>query len=255
MRPKRDPRTDPASDYDGPLHWAECYMLVVGDKPTAEQFVERGWSLNDRQVRYVLDGTFGCEVYASEGGVRKEPFLHPGRILRQPAYDYTSRATLGMCNGVPRCQLIEDDRGFYFGWIGGGVPVPGDPDYLAQGPSEWEEGCMQYRGVLLRGKHGHWCEEWDGLPVDENCDEWGKDPAHCICGFPSDEEKIDAKTDDQLIAEHRQKKIARLEAAIEEARDTKYVVVPCPCGGDPVRRPTAKYCGHCGSRLPREEAS
>jgi len=31
------------------------------------------------------------------------------------------------------------------------------------------------RGELLIGKYGHWCNEWDGLPIDETCMEWPSD--------------------------------------------------------------------------------
>lgn len=36
----------------------------------------------------------------------------------------------------------------------------------------WDADCMKWRGHLLRGKHAHWCWDWDLLPVDETCPEW-----------------------------------------------------------------------------------
>lgn len=43
---------------------------------------------------------------------------------------------------------------------------------------EWERDCLHWRGRTLTGQHKHWCDEWDGLPVDETCPEWpcGCDP-------------------------------------------------------------------------------
>lgn len=42
---------------------------------------------------------------------------------------------------------------------------------------DWIEDCQRWRGRLLTGKLGHWCYDWDGLPVDETCDEF----AACMC--------------------------------------------------------------------------
>lgn len=42
--------------------------------------------------------------------------------------------------------------------------------------SEWASDCMACRGKVLRGKHSHWCPDWDFLPVDETCPEWP-----CVC--------------------------------------------------------------------------
>ena len=38
---------------------------------------------------------------------------------------------------------------------------------------EWIEDCIRWRGKVLTGKYCHWCYEWDGLPVDETCREFG----------------------------------------------------------------------------------
>ncbi len=42
---------------------------------------------------------------------------------------------------------------------------------------EWEQECLKWRGVVLTGRKGHYCNEWDGLPVDETCDEF----SCCTC--------------------------------------------------------------------------
>lgn len=31
--------------------------------------------------------------------------------------------------------------------------------------TEWEIDCLKWRGRVLRGPDGHWCYDWDGLPV------------------------------------------------------------------------------------------
>lgn len=50
--------------------------------------------------------------------------------------------------------------------------------------SEWEEDCLKWRGVILRGQFAHWCFDYDGLPVDETCEEeWP-----CACDFTGDTE-------------------------------------------------------------------
>ena len=38
--------------------------------------------------------------------------------------------------------------------------------------SLWEKDCIKWRGRTLTGKHGHWCPEWDYLPIDETMPEW-----------------------------------------------------------------------------------
>jgi len=37
---------------------------------------------------------------------------------------------------------------------------------------EWERDCLRWRGAILTGKYGHWCDDYDGLPVDETSIEW-----------------------------------------------------------------------------------
>ncbi len=38
--------------------------------------------------------------------------------------------------------------------------------------ADWISDCHKWRGRLLIGKFGHWCHDWDGLPVDETTPEW-----------------------------------------------------------------------------------
>jgi hypothetical protein len=48
--------------------------------------------------------------------------------------------------------------------------------------SDWKSECIKWRGHILTGEHGHYCLEWDQLPVDETCPEW---PCGCIVtGYP-----------------------------------------------------------------------
>lgn len=37
---------------------------------------------------------------------------------------------------------------------------------------EFKRDSMKWRGVVLTGEFAHWCYDWDGLPVDETCDEF-----------------------------------------------------------------------------------
>ena len=40
------------------------------------------------------------------------------------------------------------------------------------GSPQWKADCLRWRGRVLTGKHGHWCPDWDGLPIDETTTEW-----------------------------------------------------------------------------------
>jgi hypothetical protein len=42
---------------------------------------------------------------------------------------------------------------------------------------EWRTDCIHYWGRTLTGKKGHWCPEWDYLPIDDTCQEF----EHCLC--------------------------------------------------------------------------
>ena len=37
---------------------------------------------------------------------------------------------------------------------------------------QWRDDCLHWRGRLLVGRHCHWCDDWDFLPIDETCMEW-----------------------------------------------------------------------------------
>jgi hypothetical protein len=37
---------------------------------------------------------------------------------------------------------------------------------------KFKRDSMRWRGVVLTGEFAHWCYDWDGLPVDETCDEF-----------------------------------------------------------------------------------
>lgn len=42
----------------------------------------------------------------------------------------------------------------------------------------WDELCIKWRGRPLTGKYAHACDDWDGLPIDETCEnEW---PCACF---------------------------------------------------------------------------
>ena len=38
--------------------------------------------------------------------------------------------------------------------------------------ADWTEDCLKWRGKVLTGIYGHWCVDWDFLPIDETCHEW-----------------------------------------------------------------------------------
>jgi len=42
---------------------------------------------------------------------------------------------------------------------------------------DWIEDCKREYGKILTGTQGHWCPEWDFLPIDETCKEY----AACTC--------------------------------------------------------------------------
>lgn len=37
---------------------------------------------------------------------------------------------------------------------------------------DWADDCMDFHGIVLEGVHGHWCPDWDYLPIDETCGEY-----------------------------------------------------------------------------------
>jgi len=36
----------------------------------------------------------------------------------------------------------------------------------------WRAECLHWRGVVLVGRFAHYCFDFDGLPVDETCEEF-----------------------------------------------------------------------------------
>ena len=42
---------------------------------------------------------------------------------------------------------------------------------------EWAEDCLRYHNRILVGDYLHWCEDQDGLPIDDTCDEM----KYCTC--------------------------------------------------------------------------
>lgn len=67
----------------------------------------------------------------------------------------------------------------------------------------WREDCIKWRGHILTGKFGHWCYDWDELPVDETCIEFVCDT--CFDSTPEIEAiKLKLQEDwDKLEAEVR----------------------------------------------------
>jgi hypothetical protein len=43
---------------------------------------------------------------------------------------------------------------------------------------DWASECMHFYGRVLTGRHGHYCPDWDYLPLDETCPDVY---AHCHC--------------------------------------------------------------------------
>lgn len=48
---------------------------------------------------------------------------------------------------------------------------------------EWFEDCKRWLGYTLEGQYRHWCNDWDGLPVDETMPEFETCTCFkCPCG-------------------------------------------------------------------------
>jgi hypothetical protein len=81
------------------------------------------------------------------------------------------------------CQRIGTPvRAAYYriqaGWDPGlAVMTPGRQAGKTRAQARWEGACLLYRGRVLTGEEGHFCFAWDGLPIDETCDEW---PCECV---------------------------------------------------------------------------
>lgn len=52
---------------------------------------------------------------------------------------------------------------------------------------EWIEDCMKWRRSILIGEFSHWCNGWDGIPIDETCDEW---PCECAADLQKEKDSI-----------------------------------------------------------------
>lgn len=42
---------------------------------------------------------------------------------------------------------------------------------------QWENDCVHWHGMVLKGAHAHWCSIWDFLPIDETSKEFEA----CLC--------------------------------------------------------------------------
>lgn len=42
---------------------------------------------------------------------------------------------------------------------------------------DWIRDCIRFHGKVLTGEKGHWCWDYDDLPIDETCEEY----ENCIC--------------------------------------------------------------------------
>jgi len=49
---------------------------------------------------------------------------------------------------------------------------------------DWIEDCVKYYGKVLTGTNGHWCPEWDDLPIDDTCE---MEMSYCICEKDTDD--------------------------------------------------------------------
>ncbi len=70
------------------------------------------------------------------------------------------------------------------------MAVPAD---LLSDP-DWVNDCLFWRGRVLMGRFAHWCDEWDGLPVDETMPEW---PCGCFPDAPAADLEEDDGEDPQ----------------------------------------------------------
>lgn len=52
---------------------------------------------------------------------------------------------------------------------------------MTEPSQDWKDDCLRWRGKVLTGKHGHWCPDWDYLPIDETTPEWP-----CPCSASDD---------------------------------------------------------------------
>ncbi len=65
--------------------------------------------------------------------------------------------------------------------------------------SEFDQDCQHHYGKILTGKYKHYCNEFDGLPIDETCIEF----AYCLCFEKNKEiEQIQDKLNLEINALH-----------------------------------------------------
>lgn len=62
---------------------------------------------------------------------------------------------------------------------------------------DWKQDCMRWHGRELTGEQGHWCPDWDFLPIDKTCKEFES----CMCGVrdTSDDEPLDEVVADEAV--------------------------------------------------------
>jgi hypothetical protein len=51
----------------------------------------------------------------------------------------------------------------------------------------WKRDSRHWRGRVLTGRYCHWCDDWDGLPIDETTPEW---PCACASDLIAALEKV-----------------------------------------------------------------
>lgn len=52
----------------------------------------------------------------------------------------------------------------------------------------WEADCIHWHGRSLTGRAGHYCYDWDQLPIDETCCEFD----FCACPIKAQAKAVDA---------------------------------------------------------------
>lgn len=70
-----------------------------------------------------------------------------------------------------KCCIIQDFRDEY------------KEKVMEKEISEFDQDSLAFHGTTLKGKYKHYCNEFDGLPIDETCIEF----AYCLC-FESSKE-------------------------------------------------------------------
>jgi len=63
--------------------------------------------------------------------------------------------------------------------------------------TEFNEDCIKCFGKILTGSRRHFCNDWDGLPIDDTCPE--ADCCMCFNGTPYERTEQE-KADIQLLA-------------------------------------------------------